>query len=341
MLPLLLTLACSPDGEDSVDLGDPVAPLVLPDVSDVDFPAAYQEAVQLSKTVHAGRAWAGHAASLERRSSGCPDFYAGMPDVEGADGGDEGAAWADHCTTQGDVDWNGWELWDATIRAEGDPATPEGQTVDATRTLVGDGIVGARDGVGFEFSGEATDALSTVTAKDYVRWSWSSTVTGTLTGSDVFEATSDTPGGWRTDLSFYATGGDAAVYEPKGNIFLFDALLQERFDSVELDLSFLGAGAAGPDDCALEPRGWIGLRDEDAFWYDIVFLPRTDEGDDAANDPYDACDGCGTVYVRGVEAAEVGQVCLDFGFVWADAPLSPPTVEDYVLSLHALTSEAR
>ena len=339
--------ACAPEGEDTVDLGDPVQPLVLPDVSGVDFPAAYQEAVQLAKTVHNNRPWQGHVASLDRRFQGCPDLYAGLPDDESIDGGGnqdepEGATWFDACTTPGGIDYDGWVYWNGEVQREGDETTPEGATLDATRELDGSGLVSVGGDVAFEFKGEASDSLSRVIAKGYDRWTWSSTVTATVTGSDVFGADSAAPGGWRTDLTMAATGGDSSELSLRGNVFLFDHLLQDRFDSLEMDVAFLGEGAAGPDDCTAEPAGWIGLRDENAYWYDVVFLPRYDEdvNDTAGDGQYGACDGCGTVYVRGVEAAELGQICIDFGFVWGEAPVTPPSVEDYVLSLHQLQSEA-
>jgi hypothetical protein len=344
---LASAVACGPEGEDSVDLGDPVAPLVLPDVSDVDFPTAYQEAVQLAKGVHTGRAWEGHVASLGRRFEGCPDMYSGVPDDDTVDieSGDEpeGATWFDDCTTPGSIDYHGYVWWDGTVAVDGDPEDREGVTVDATRTLDASGVVSSGEDVAFELRGEATDSLSEVVAPKYRHWTWSSDITATVTGTDVFANDSQAPGGWRTDMALYATGGDSNVLEARGNVFLFDHRMQDRFDSIEMDVAFLGEGAYGPDDCTEEPAGWIGLRDENAYWYDVVFLPRyEEETNDTAtsNDPYTACDGCGTIYLRGVEATEIGEVCMDFGFVWSDQPVEPPAVEDYVLSLHQLQSEA-
>lgn len=344
MFTLALALAaCAPDeGEDSVDKGDPPEELVLPDVSGIDFAAAYTDAVQLSKTVVAGRAWDGLVAALAQRNSGCPDLYAGVPDDAsiGVDGGDdvEGQTWFDVCSTAGGVDFTGYTWWDGTVTTEGDPTEPTGETIVASRTLQGDGRVRYGEML-VEFDGEAEDALTRTVAPKYDRWTWSSTVTGTLTGTEVFGGDPVAPGGWRTDLSVYATGGDAALYEPTGNIFLFDSKLQGRFDSMEMDLSFAGPGSVGPDDCAIEPRGWIGLRDENAYWYDVVFLPRYDDSPtDSGEDPdYSACDGCGHLYLRGVDvSADLGEVCMDFSFVFGTDPPRPPDTADYVLPLHSL-----
>lgn len=346
LVPLLLTAGCGPaEGDSGVDLGDPPEELVLPDVSGVDFPAAFRDAVQLTKRITAGVAWQGHVAALGERSADCPDVYAGAPDDPSVDVGEEGGlSWFDHCSTPAGTDFDGWAWWTGAVAVAGDAATPEGATTEASRTVAGDAALTDHAGVRFELDGEASDALSRTDAPDYARWTYSSTVTGTVTGATLFGDDPETPGGWRTDLAVYATGGDAAVYEPRGNVFLFDRKLHDRFDSFELDLAFAGAGAQGPDDCALEPRGWIGLRDENAYWYDVVFLPRSDEDPNDTGDgnaPYTACDGCGTLYVRGVEVTELGEVCLDPAFVWDVDPFTPPAVEDFVLSLRQLESEDR
>lgn len=341
-----MLLACGGGSEDSVDLGDPPEELVLPDVAGIDFPAAFQSAIQLSKQVTAGIPWQANGIALGYRSEGCPDFYAGVPDDASVDvGGDErqGQSWYDHCTTAAGVDLDGYAWWLGEVEVEGDAATPEGATTQATRSLYAQATLADYAGTRVELKVEASDSLSRTDAPEYAYWTYSSTVAGTVTGHDVFGADSETPGGWRTDLSLYATGGDAALYEAAGNLFLFDHKLQDRFDSVEMDLSFAGEGSLGPDDCALEPRGWIGLRDENAYWYDVVFQPRYDEDVNDTGDPsspYSACDGCGTVYLRGVEATEIGPVCLDFSFIWTEAPFIPPDVEDYVLTLRQLVSEA-
>ena len=76
------------------------------------------------------------------------------------------------------------------------------------------------------------------------------------------------------------------------------------------------------------------MRDENAFWFDVVFQPRFD--DDATDDPYDnfsygPCDGCGTLYVRGLEQTDI-EVCPDFSFLWSGA-LTHPEADDYALSM--------
>jgi len=172
------------------------------------------------------------------------------------------------------------------------------------------------------------DTLYAVEAPGYSTWAWSSQLKGTVTGRDLMgEGRLAAP--TRADLYLYAT---PERLEARGDVYFFDDELAGRFDSVSLDIELLSASGAGPDDCALEPRGWVGLRDSDAYWYDLVFLPREDDdltGEGYENDPYGDCDGCGALFVRGVEA---GVVCPDFSGLF-DGALTPPDAADFVLTL--------
>ncbi len=322
VLALSVLAACAPAEEEPVDPGRPVDPLYLPDLSDVDVPAAYAEAFALALDVRAAGAWAGHLAALDLAAPGCPDLWAGAPEELEVDG--DGVSWADHCAA-GAVDFGGALYWETAASVSGDAASAEGLVTDAARTLVGDAVVGEGGVARFELDGEASDALTRTVAPGYDHWTWSSLVTGTVTGSDVFAGTA-TPAGYRADLYLAVEGGDAARLEARGNLYLYEDRIAERFDSLALDLTYLGVG--GPSDCTLEPSGWLSLRDSDAYWYDLVFLPGDAEDVDTGLDP--ACDGCGTLYVRGVES---GEVCVDLSAAW-DGRLEPPDVSEFVWSIH-------
>ncbi|MFZ5481781.1 MAG: hypothetical protein ACOZNI_33780 [Myxococcota bacterium] len=325
---MILLLACAPTGDEPVDEGPPLDTLELPDVSDVDLPAAFAEGLAVALEVRGARAWAGHVAALADVEAGCPDLWVGPPDEDTleVDTDEGGWSWADHCEGGQGVAFEGAVWWEADALAEGDPATTEGDTVTGLRRLVGDATVAAGEAARFELDGEIEDALTTNTAPDYFRWTWSSTVDATVTGEDALAGAS-TPGGWRADLYTYATGGDADTLEIRGDVYLFEDRIAGRFDSLSMDL------ATSPDAC--EPYGWLSLRDENAYWYDLVFLPR--DAEDASdtgstNTPYDECDGCGTLYLRGVES---GEVCPDLSVVW-DGRLAPPEIEEFVFSFHSL-----
>ena len=130
------------------------------------------------------------------------------------------------------------------------------------------------------------------------------------------------------------TGGDEATIELRGNIYYFDYRIAGRFDSVTVNLLWGAPDSLGPDECAAEPRGWIGVRDENAFWYDLVFQPRYDDDPNAEpyqDGDYGPCDGCGTLYVRGLQQDGI-EVCPDFSFLW-DGTLTHPDPTDFALSL--------
>lgn len=327
-----ILLACSPSGggadDSGVDLGEPAPELVLPDLSGVDVPAAFVDALALATTITASSAWTGHVQSLGRRSEGCPDFYVGPIEEAELDEGSEAITWLDYCNTQGTA-FGGFVSWEGNVQVQGALEAPEGRTVDATRRLSGDGLVATEAGAAFELEGEASETVYQVEAADYQRWTWSSLVDATVTGSDAFGSAEAR--GWRADLYLAAAGGssgsgDAPTLELRGNAFLFEPRIADRFDSFDADLSF------GTDlDCTLEPRGWISLRESDAFWYDLVFLPLEDGK--YTNPGYEECDGCGTLFVRGVEAGdyeatELGPICPDFSGTWqipADRVPDPAT----------------
>lgn len=331
---LAFLFACGADGDSGpVDVGDPAPVLEVPDLTDLDLEAAYPAALTLALQGTVSPVWAGHVASMDLARAGCPDLYAGPPADEDAEvDEEEGVSWYDHCTTDGGLFFSGWAWWDAAIEVADEVDGQPGQAVQASRTLVADGVIGDDVSDLYAFDGEAEDALTQETADGYDAWTWSSVVTGSVGGSLVMDGT-DTPDGWRADLSLYATGPAPQTLTLVGNLYAYNPVLQERFDSVSVDLTW--TDTASSDACALEPVGYLSVRDEDAFWYDLVFQPLEDESmsdSGYADDPYAACDGCGTLYVRGIEQ---GTVCPDLSFLWAGA-ITPPTVDDFVLSLHDL-----
>lgn len=332
----LSLLACAPEEEqEPVDVGDPAPTLDVPDLSDVDLEQAYQDALRLALASTTSPAWSGHVDALTLARSGCPDFFAGAPD-EDADIDEDagGVSWSDYCETDGGLFYAGWAWWEADILFSAEVDGEEGSAFEASRTLLGDGVVGDSAGELFAFEGEATDATASEETATYSRWTWSSVVSGTLAGSNLF-GDAETPQGWRADMSLYATGGDTSSVDITGDVFFFTVVLQDRFDSVSLNLSWTPPEQTSPDACSLEPTGYISVRDEDAFWYDLVFQPTEDDdltGEGYADDPYLACDGCGTLYVRGI--AQDVTVCPDFSAIWT--ALTPPTAEDYILTLRDL-----
>ena len=342
---LLATLlcGCGPEPEPAVtDSGtglvgsENLFPLP-PDIDTIDWVSVFQDAVGMMKTVNTQSPWLGHQASLDTRQAGCPDFWTGEFEIANVVvGNEDGVSWSDDCLTGGGLYYDGWVWWDSTITESGDPGSNDGRTSDGFRQIEGDAVVGDDDGIRFEFDGEASDSFYRLQAYGYERFVYSTTLDATITGRDMFEGTL-TPDGFRSDLFMYITGGDVDYFEARGNAYFFTPQLHGRFDSVQVDMALVGPTGASPTDCTAEPLGWIGVRDENAYWYDVVFLPRYEEdivGEKYPNDPLSVCDGCGRLYIQGVEQ-QGKDVCIDFSFLF-DGSFPLPDPDDYVLPLHAL-----
>ncbi|MEN0064888.1 MAG: hypothetical protein AAGA48_22275 [Myxococcota bacterium] len=339
---VLFAFGCSngDDESETMDTGITEVENAFPlpeDIDTIDWQSVFQEAINLVKTVNTQAVWRGHLATMQRREVGCPDFWTGEFTVGAQTVGEvDGIAWYDDCRMQSGLYYDGWLGWSANVVEEGDPDTFEGRTSDADRVIEGDALVGNDDGVLLEFDGEARDSFYRLDAYGFERFVYSSQVDGTLTGTDVFEGTT-TPEGFRTDLFMTISGGDVDSFEARGNAYLFTPQLQGRFDSIQVDMELVGPTGASPDDCTLEPVGWMGVRDPDAYWYDVVFLPRFRE--DVSEDPYQndalsSCDGCGRLYIQGIEQQGI-DVCVDFSFLF-DGEFPLPDADEYVLPFHGL-----
>lgn len=308
------------------------------DIDEIDFESAFADAVRMMVTVTPQEPWQGQVSAVDRGEIGCPDYWTEPFTVANQlVGYEDGVAWNDDCLTTTGLTYDGWIWWDSDVSNFGDPATYEGKTSEGSRRMEGKATVSTGDDITFEFAGTASDSLYQVQAIGYERHVYSTLMDATVTGRDVFTADSATPEGYRTDLTMSLTGGDVDNFEARGNVYLFTPQLHDRFDSIGVDMELQGPKGAGPDACTLEPLGWIGLRDENAYWYDVVFLPRFQEDIvdiDYANDPLSICDGCGRLYVQGIEQ-EGKEVCIDFSFLF-DGTVPLPDIQDYVLPWHSL-----
>lgn len=324
---LALLIACADKGDTGVDLGDPAPSLEVPDLTGIDLELAFAEGMRVVPSIQLSAAWSQHAALVELGQDGCPDLYAGGPDSEDMDV-EGGQSWSDYCETAGGLYFRGFAWWDSAISVSGDDEG--GTTIEATRELVADAAAGDSQDLRFGFDGEAEESIYRVEDGDYVHATWSSLVTASFDSTEGDDDGSD----WRGDLYLSWTGGDVADLELRGNAYFYTTIIEDRFDSVGLDLTWASPASSDPESCTSEPTGWIGLRDTDANWYDLVFQP-TDDGD-YADLPYTECDGCGTLYVRGIEQ---GTVCpsIDFDTFYAD--FVPPDVQDFVFPLRELEGQ--
>jgi hypothetical protein len=332
---MIFLLACTASKESAADSALVLPPgeeLELPEgIEEIDFEAAFTEALSVVLLINPQKPWAAHLAALEGIEADCPDFYTGPPELEEELGFDENQlVWYDTCITQSGQSYSGALGWQNSLVVSGDISASEGLTSDGYRQLVGDATVASPSEVLFEFDGEASDALSLSEGPLGTHWSYSSSVVGTVSGGLVDEVR---VAGWRTDLYLSRTGGDYNSIEARGNLFYFEDRLNEQFDSLAMDIGMTGPESVAPEECGLEPAGWMGIRDPDAFWYDLVFGPRYPE--ETGESP-GVCDGCGILYVRGIEQPQL-TICLDFSLLWQEEP--PETPESYAFSARELLME--
>lgn len=321
-----LWFACgAPEESDSVAL-DSADTLEIPSIEGIDFEATLEEAFVRALRADVQAAWVGHVQSVALAEPQCPDFYAGTPDLEmDFDDDFQGWVWYDDCqgTATEFVGLEGWTNW---IAAESSVENPEFMFIEGERSLVGDGRVRQSGELFYEFDGEGADSIYLEQSGESSYYSYSSYLNGTLSGSVLGD-----DGSYRTEMYVVHSGGMGQTLEARGNLYFTHSRLNERFDSIALDVEMLGPELATEEDCTLEPRGWIGVRDENAYWYEVVFEPRNENGE-YENDPYTECDGCGELYIRGLPQGI--QVCPDFSGVWA--ALSAPSSDDYALVLRTV-----
>jgi hypothetical protein len=230
-------------------------------------------------------------------------------------------SWSDSCTTAGGLTYRGDLHWTSFAATEADG----GVTVShGERAIDGNGIVDSGSTHLMGFNGEGGDSVYLSSAPGYDHWTYSAQVTGTVNGDLALPVDTPYAGGWREDLYLNYTGGDQQALELRGDLYLLQDTF-DRFDSVSLDISLTGPVGAPEGACTAEPAGYIGLRDTSAYWYEVIFMP-TGSDTTAASDG--VCDGCGTLFVRGVEQPD--PVCVDFSWIWST--LSPPDLADFVYS---------
>ena len=154
-LTLMMTLfACQKD-KDGVTSEDYVPPqeLTLPDLSNIDIDAAFEEALSRTRGIQLSPAWNANRAVLEIRHDGCPDIYAGAPEDAEVDEG--GLSWSDFCRTAGGLGYSGFMYWGGTVNQSNQK--PNGYSLSGTRNLGGEAVVTAGNDILFEFRGEGSD----------------------------------------------------------------------------------------------------------------------------------------------------------------------------------------
>ncbi len=287
------------------------------DVGTLDFERATVEAVRLALAADLVAPWRGHIDLLSRSDGECPNLFIGQPE-DAMTGDEDNLSWEGTCTS-GALDFEGFMTWDLTVEAD-----------SASREASGDARMFDDGELSLEFDGEANDSVSWTPDGGFA---YSSTVEGQFSGPLVYGNSSPVPGGFRgaSEISY---GSDGTIHVA-ANLYLFGDPLLDRFDAIVVDIDI-------DEGCPEEPVGYVGLRGNDGYWFDIFFLPRYAEDDISAVAgafPYElidnpTCDGCGNLFVRNVPSDQPNLVCPDFGS--ATSELSAPSVDEYILTLHDL-----
>lgn len=314
-------ISCQPaeQDDDTVDVGPPAPDLIMPDLTGLDMEASLQQGLGLTVISDLRAPWGAFTSTFERAAPGCPDVYSSDAEAQ-----DEMSAlyWSDSCKTNAGLFFDGelgWEVSGARDYIDESRYVEYGQ-----RSLLGNARVEEFDTRLLAFSGEASDSYYQSFDPAGNSWTYSAQLAGTVSGALAFSEGAIFTGGLREELYINYKVGTQDLLSLRGDVFLLQETF-DRFDSVSLDITLYGTRGAPPNACQKEPYGYIGLRDTSAYWYEVVFMPIGGPDDDAEDA---ACDGCGTLFVRGVE--QETPVCLSFDGLWE--ALAPPVFDDYIFS---------
>lgn len=321
LLSALLGVGCqsAEEDDDTVDVGPPAPELIMPDLTGLDMTGALQQGLGLTLISDLRAPWSAFTNTFARSSVGCPDVYSSSAEAQ-----DDMTAlyWSDSCKTDAGLFFDGELGWDVTGSRD---FIDESRYVEyGQRTLMGNARVEEGQTRLLAFTGDANDSYYQSFDPAGNSWTYSAQVEGTVSGDLSFPEGAVFTGGLREALYINYKVGTQDLLTLRGDVFLLQETF-DRFDSVSLDITLYGSRGAPPNACLKEPYGYIGLRDTSAYWYEVVFMPiggPDDNTDDAA------CDGCGTLFVRGVE--QETPICLSFDGLWE--ALSPPSFDDYVFS---------
>ena len=370
VLPVLA--ACSLDDRDGTQIGalkESSIPEPPGDLTTLDLGVAVAEAFRIAGTASMATAWSAHVRTMDHGTQTCPYAWLGAPPerfVEIDNGNDDltGLSWFDNCTTPLGYTFAGFSYWENVV----DPNLTEGD-----RSLTMDGVMRDADGnLLLDFDGEAADSLN---GNNYASSMTARVLRGSLLGLDGSGLRGELdaswgPSGMELDGSVHVEGGFGPADtrqpyrpgvdpDPAEGIEGRDPISPElqnvtgwepgmpRYTSVRFDLDFDG-------DCTLEPRGYVGVRGNEGFWFDVYFLPKYDPETDlaaASAFPYESidnveCDGIGTMFVRNLDlrAIEAGnpdwsrEISVDFADISASMPT--PSIDGFVFTLQNLPQDA-
>ena len=359
LLPVLAS--CDPNPPGGTQIGalkvdNPPEPPT--DFKDLDMVAAVGEAFQLAGVATLSTAWSAHVATMDRATTACPTTWIGAPpdtvvDIDGLEDGElRGLSWADECATLSGHTFRGYSYWSSQL-------TDKDGTTSGERDMAMDGVIrDAKQNLLLDFDGEASDSI------EFGSGSYASTfvarqLSGSLLGAYSTGLRGEMEAEWSGNAmrmigSVHVEDGfgppdtrnpDPEVTPELANLPGWEPGMP-RFTSVRFDLEV-------DDDCALEPKGYVGVRGNEGFWFDVYFLPLYDIEEDpalASAFPFEeidnvACDGIGTVFVRNLDLKEEDEadqgwsreISVDLGAIMSALPT--PTERGYVFTLQDLPKD--
>ena len=328
------------------------------DYKDLDLRQAVLDAFGIAGRTTLATVWSGHRATMGVATFSCPNVWLGAPperlaDLDLDDGETlPGLSWADQCQNPGQNTFQGFTYWED----EFDLGAGDGE-----RLLLGDArVTDPSNAVLFEYDGEAQDSLQgrTYTSSVTVR-----KLGGTLVGgAEASGLRGELDAAWaldgRPDLRIEGSAHLAQGFGPPDTRTLDLEVSPElenlpswepgmpRYTSVRFDLEF-------GNDCGLEPLGYVGIRGNEGFWFDVYFLPKYDREEDPALGgafPFEEidnveCDGIGTVFIRNLDLKTRDEEDpewsreIQFDFAAILGALPRPAIEDFLFPLQELPTQ--
>ena len=283
-------LACANPSDSDVDPVPYVVeqpPRGKPALTLDDIAAGIDDAIATALNFDAAPPIAAYDAVVAGADTSCPQGYEASPGY---------TYWGGQCTSESGTTFSGF-AYDGRLD---DQVDANGTVTDWRSVYVVAKITDA--------SGQRLESAAGAVIQHGVG-PWGAYLTSYVSGEFSYEGDA-AAGSWLADtahpeMSLYLVSYDGvgAGLWVSGSVSRLDGPV-EAYAFSALNLYYANA-------CALEPAGTILLRDEEGYWYDVVYdtpLAQLPDMDPAL------CDGCGEVWYQG---ELLGEVCNDFS-PWYD-----------------------
>ncbi|MDP6932103.1 MAG: hypothetical protein QGG40_04265 [Myxococcota bacterium] len=244
--------------------------------------------VQTLLTINATPLLQAYHLGMDQSDEGCPTYY----DADDLD------LWLDDCTAESGASFDGY-----MYHAEYEDYEASDGVVSDGEAFAGVARITDSDGYTFDASGTVSELIGVGTNDEDV---FQLTVSGSFSWDHPGAESTWLADGLSPDLSLYAAHYDSGGLQGNGMYITggFSGLTGE-VTTVYLDEVLIVDELLGTN-CEDEPSGTISVRDQDGYWYDVMFDGPTFEEFEVDEE---TCDGCGSAWFRG---EYVGDACVDF-----------------------------